>query len=87
MKPNATAYEIRQIDAYLYDDCWTYNTTYRLGSFATAAADVPRAFRRALANLGISFYRGRTRTEYDGDVYEIVDRKTGEPLFAAIPQA
>lgn len=87
MKPNATAYEIRQIDAYIYDDEWTYNATYRLWDFTTASADVPRAFRRALANLGITFFKGRTRTEYDGDVYEIVDRKTGEPLFAAIPQA
>lgn len=87
MKPNATAYEIRQIDAYIYDDEWTYNTTYRLGSFCTASADVPRAFRRALANLGITFFKGRTRTEYDGDIYEIIDRETGEPLFAAIPQA
>lgn len=86
MKPDATSYEIRQIDAYLYDDCWTYNTTYSLGSFCTASADIPRAFRRALANLGITFYRGRTRTEYDGDVYEITDRKTGEPLFVAIPE-
>lgn len=87
MKPNATAYEIRQIDALMYDDCWTYNATYRLGDFATASADVPRAFRRALANLGITFFKGRTRTEYDGDVYEIIDRETGAPMFAAIPQA
>ena len=87
MKPNATAYEIRQIDAYMYDGEWTYNTTYRLGDFATASADVPRAFRRALANLGITFFKGRTRTEYDGDIYEIIDRETGAPMFAAIPQA
>ena len=86
MKPNATAYEIRQIDAYLYDDCWTYNETYRLGSFCTASADVPRAFRRALASMGIRCQPHATRTEYDGDVYEIVDRKTGQPLFVAIPE-
>ncbi len=50
------------------------------------AADVPRAFRHALRRLGVSFYPGRTVTEYDGDLYEIIDRKTGEPLFVAIPQ-
>ncbi len=32
------------------------------------------------------FSKGATRTEYDGDIYEIVDRKTGEPLFCAIPE-
>lgn len=78
-------YEIRQIDAYLYDDSWTYNTSYHLGTFTTAG-DPARAFRRALAKLGITFYRGRTATEYDGDVFEIVDRATRQPLFAAIPQ-
>lgn len=78
-------YEIREIDALAYDDGWTYNTTYYLGEFTTAG-DVPRAFRRALAKMGIQFYRSRTVTEYDGDVYEIVDRATREPLFAAIPK-
>lgn len=81
-----TAYEIRQIDAVMYDDEWIYNTTYRLGTFTSAAANPAKAFRVALARLGIRFYRGRVRTEYDGDVYEIIDRKTGMPLFAAIPQ-
>ena len=85
-KPAREAYEIRQVDALAYDDGWTYNETWRLGSFATASQDVPRAFRRALAKLGISFYPGRTVTEYDGDVYEICDRATREPLFAAIPE-
>ena len=55
------------------------------GEFSTVG-DVPRAFRRALAKMGVAFYRGRTRTEYDGDLYEIVDRRTGEPLFVAIPK-
>lgn len=78
-------YEIRQIDAWMYDDCWTVNTSYRLGTFTTAARDHARAFRRALARMGIRFYRSRTITEFDGEVYEIVDRRTREPLFAAIP--
>ena len=84
-RPTSHTYEIREIDALAYDDGWTYNTTYHLGEFTTAG-DVPRAFRRALAKMGIQFYRGRTVTEYDGDVYEICDRATHEPLFAAIPQ-
>ena len=85
-QPTRETYEIRQVDALAYDDGWTYNETWHLGSFATASQDVPRAFRRALARLGISFYPGRTVTEYDGDIYEIVDRATRQPLFAAIPE-
>ena len=84
-QPAPQAYEIRQADAYLYDDSWIYNTSYHLGTFTTTG-DPARAFRRALARLGITFYRGRTVTEYDGDVFEIVDRATREPLFCAIPQ-
>jgi hypothetical protein len=34
---------------------------------------------------GITFKANRTRTETDGSVFEIIDRKTKEPLFAAIP--
>lgn len=83
--PRRERYEIRQIDAIAYDDGWTYNETWPLGAFETTAQDIPRAFRRALARLSIRFYRGRTRTEYDGSVYEIIDRKTGAPLFVAIP--
>ena len=84
--PQPERYEVRQVDAYLYDDCWTYNTTYRIGTFATFAEDIPRAIRYYLKSQGIAFAKGRTRTKYDGDVYEIIDRRTGEPLFVAIPQ-
>lgn len=84
--PQPERYEVRQVDAYLYDDCWTYNTTYLIGTFTTYAEDIPRAIRYYLKSKGIVFQPHATRTEYDGDVYEIVDRKTGEPLFAAIPQ-
>lgn len=52
----------------------------------TAAQDETRAFYRALARLGIRFYRGRVRAVDDGCIIEIIDRKTGAPLFAAIPQ-
>lgn len=91
----AYTYEIREVDALPeYDDpddpeeapAWIWNTSYHLGSFTTTG-DPARAFRRALNRLGVTFYKGKTVTEYDGDVYEIVDRKTREPLFAAIPTA
>lgn len=92
--PQPDRYEVREVDAwpeYETDDpdevpTWTYNTSYRIGEFATASEDVGRAMRRYLKQRhGVTFYRGRTRTEYDGDVWEIVDRKTRQPLFAAIP--
>lgn len=89
-------YEVREIDAWAeYDDpddpeetpAWVWNTSYRLGSFCTYSQDIPRALRRYLkTHHGVTFYKGRTVTEYDGDMYEIVDRKTGEPLFCAIPE-
>lgn len=79
-------YEVHQVSAMMQDDeSWYYNETWKMFEYTTTAADRARAFRRALARFGISFIKGRTRTEYDGDVYEIVDRKTGEPLYAAIP--
>lgn len=81
-------FEVREIDAWADPDGgWVYNATYRIGSFCTYSDDIPRALRRYLKqHHGITFYRGRTVTEYDGDVYEICDRATHEPLFAAIQQ-
>lgn len=92
--PQPVRYEVREVDAwpeYETDDpdevpAWTYNSTHRLGEFATASEDVGRAMRRYLRrHYGVTFHRGRTRTEYSGDVWEIVDRATREPLFVAVP--
>lgn len=83
-QPEGDRYEVHQVSAMMQDDeSWYYNETWKMFEYTTTAADRARAFRRALARFGISFIKGRTRTEYDGDVYEIVDRKTGEPLFCA----
>lgn len=79
-------FEIREIDAWMHDDRWTWNTSYRLGDMTTSAKNEKRAFVRWLKkHAGITFKRNRTLIEYDGDVYTIIDRKTKEPLFAAIP--
>ena len=81
-------YEIRQLDYYLYDDEWTQNTSYLIGAFEThcKAENEKQAFTRYLANKhGIVFKKNRTRIEFDGDCYTIIDRKTKEPLFIAIP--
>ena len=81
-------YEIRQLDCYLYGDEWTQNTSYLIGAFEThcKAENEKQAFTRYLANKhGIVFKKNRTRIEFDGDCYTIIDRKTKEPLFIAIP--
>lgn len=80
-------FEIRQLDCYVYDDGWSENTSYHLGDMFTRSDDIPRALTAWLRNrLGIRFRKNRTRILYDGDCYEIVDRKTHEPLFIAIPK-
>ena len=78
-------FEIRQLDAWIYDDEWTINTSYNLGTMATKG-DEKRAFVRFLNRMGIFFKRNRTLIDFDGDCYTIIDRKTKEPLFIAIPQ-
>ena len=78
-------YEIRQIDAWFDNEAWTYNESFRIGEFSTKAENVKRAFLRALHNLGIVFNRGRVVIVDDGDILEAQTRKSGEPLFVAIP--
>ena len=79
-------YEIREIDAWMYDDGWTYNATYLVGEIATAG-DVKRAMMAFLRKkYGIVCRKGACRIKYDGDVYELQNRKTGEPFYVAIPK-
>ena len=79
-------FEIRQIDALFDGEAWTYNESFRIGEFFTKAENVKRAFCRALHGLGVVFYRGRVVVVVDeGDLLEVQNRKSGEPLFVAIP--
>ena len=78
-------FEIRQIDALLYDNEWIQNTSYKMGELKTNAANERKAFSHFLKKNGITFKKNRTRIEFDGDVYTIIDRKTKEPLFEAVP--
>ena len=83
------SFEIRQIDAWYYgeDEGWIWNTSYLMGEMQTKAQNERRAFTAWLKrHLGISFKNNRTLIEHDGDCYTIIDRKTKEPLFIAIPQ-
>lgn len=87
MKNGSTVYEVREVDAWADgDQGWTYNTSYNIGSFASVSDNVSRAARKFLANNGIKFIKGKTKTVYDGSIYEIVSRKDYQPLYAIIPQ-
>ena len=79
-------YEIRQVDAMNDGEGWYYNETFKIGEFKTSAADHKTAFSKALRKIGIVCKRGKCRIDFDGDIYEVVERKTNMPLFAAIPQ-
>ena len=78
-------FEVREIDAWKDGDCWTWNTSFLVGTFTTKAKNEKRAFCGFLRKNGIAFKLNRTLIDFDGDVYEIIDRKTKDPLFSAIP--
>ena len=80
-------FEIRQIDAWYDGEEWTYNESWHIDSFRSCAANEKRLFFRKLRKHGITFKRGAVRVDYDGSIYEIVNRKTLEPLFCMIPSA
>lgn len=81
-------YEIRQIDAMNFEgQGWIWNTSYYLGEFTTNSNDHKRAFLYALHKIGIVLKRGKTSVVFDDKIFEIQERGTNKPLFAAIPVA
>lgn len=81
------SFEIRQLDCWMYDGEWTQNTSYNMGEMQTKAQNISKAFTAWMKrHFGISFKNNKTLIEYDGDCYTIIDRKTKEPMFIAIPQ-
>lgn len=81
------SFEIRQLDAWgNAEEGYDINTSYHMGEMFTKAQDERRAFTAWIKrHLGISFKKNRTLIEFDGDCYTIIDRKSKEPLFIAIP--
>ena len=79
-------YEVREIDAWSdTENEWNWNTSYNVGTFSTAG-DPKRAMMNFLRKkYGIVCKRGMNRIEYAGDIYELQNRKTCEPYYAAIP--
>lgn len=82
-------FEVREIDAWGNRvDGYEWNTSFYMGVFCTSAGSAKgekRAFCNFLKKRGIVFKANRTLIESDGFCYEIIDRKTKEPLFCAIP--
>ncbi len=80
-------FEIRQVEAWNDPEGgWVWNDSYRLGEFSVLdGANEKRAFLKALHKLGIKLARGAYVVVCDNDIYEVQDRKTGEPILAAIP--
>ena len=79
------SYDVREIDAWIDPDGgWSWNSSFHIGTMETAG-DARRALTNYLRKHGISFKLNRTIIYDDGSVIEIQDRKTKEPLYAAIP--
>ena len=79
-------WEIREIDAWgNKQDGYEWNTSYHVGDYTSDAKDQKRAFVHQLNRHGIFFKLNRTVIVDDGDILEVRDRKTTEPLYAAIP--
>lgn len=83
-------YEVREVDAWAGEEegTWEWNNSYLVGTMTTRYDDdIAEALYDYLKDKGIEFYDGKTKCEsWDGDVYEIMDAETDEPLFAAIPR-
>lgn len=89
MKDNKNVFLVRQIESWFCDECWQYNNCWNIGKFATKATKPEtekKALTRFLKKNGITFKPNRTRIDYDGDIYTIIDRKTKEILFDCIPE-
>ena len=82
------SFEIRQLDAWgNNEEGYEINESWHMGEMTTKAQNERKAFTSWLKNhCGISFKPNRTLIEFDGDCYTIIDRKTKQPLFIAIPQ-
>ena len=77
-------FEVREIEAWREGDGWTWNSSFHIGEFTTSAKNEKRAFCDYLRKICVSFKANRTLIEDDGSIYTIIDRKTKEPLYAAI---
>jgi len=85
MDKSQITFEIREIDSWFDGECWCDNTSYVIGEYHSKAKDQKKAFRNALHNLGIRFYKWKTIVIDYGDYLEVLCRSSGEVLFRAMP--
>ena len=84
MNKTTYVYELRQIDSIYYIDGWQWNDSCNIGHFETKAKDEKRAFIRALNKKGVFFKKNKTIIYSDDYIFEVQDRKTKQPLYAAM---
>ena len=82
-------FEVREVEAWAEPEGgWTWNNSFHIGEFETSAETnhgIKTAFRRYLRKkYGIIFRPYLTIIEDTGDIMELQDRKTKEPLFSAL---
>lgn len=80
-------YEVREIDALTDGECWYWNDSFHIADIEISrkVKDIKRVLLHQMRKLGIVFKRGKCRLEtYDGSSYELVVRRTGEPILAFI---
>jgi hypothetical protein len=82
-KGKKTRWIIQQIDAWRDGDNWIWNNAFNIGVFYSDAKDMKTAFREKLRNMGVSFALP-TEVLYDGSIYELIIKQTGEPMFALV---
>ena len=79
-------YDLRQVDAWNSEEGWNYNETFHIDDIEIGEGDEKRAFSRAFKKHGIVCKRGMCRWEnIDGSIFELVNRKTQEPLIVVVP--
>lgn len=82
-----TTYQIRVVDAWSDGEGWTYNESHHLAyaTISNKTKNIEEALLYHMRKHGLVSKRGKTRLEYDGSIYELVERATGKPLVAFIP--
>ena len=80
-------YEIRSIEAWREPDGgWYWNNSYVIGSLVFEEPTTRRILRVFREEGYLSEEsKGRATVWTDGEMFEIQDRRTGEPVFALLP--
>lgn len=75
-------YELRVIDAWKYDDVWVWNDSFRVRDVSILEGSEEAELLSYIAPEE----RGEVYVACDGDVYELRERKTDEPIMALVPE-